>query len=305
MSLEVQRQLSTNVVFRVGYVGTKGTSLFQTVDGNPRLPFSTTRVDPARGVIRLRANSASSIYHSLQVSGEKRLTRNVSAAIHYTLSAFIDDASDVFNASTGEVAVAQDSFDRRADRSRSSYDRPSRFTGNIVYEFPFFRSNRGVVQHILGGWQLNSFFTFQSGAPFTVLNGSDPTGALNGIDSLVGNAIRPNLNTTLNTSGMSTEELLAAGGRALYATLPAGTRTGNVGRNTLRADGIGNVDIGFIKNTRLKENQNVQLRVEMYNATNTRNFGIPEGRINSSNFLNQWGTDGGSRRIVIALRYMF
>jgi len=65
------------------------------------------------------------------------------------------------------------------------------------------------------------------------------------------------------------------------------------------------VDFGFIKNTRVKESQNIQFRVEMYNATNTRNFGIPEGRVNSSNFLNQWGTDGGNRRIIVALRYTF
>jgi len=82
-------------------------------------------------------------------------------------------------------------------------------------------------------------------------------------------------------------------------------RVGNVGRNTLRADGIGNADLGFIKNTHIREHQTVQFRVEMYNLTNTRNFGIPESRVNSSNFLNQWGTDGGNRRIIMALRYVF
>src|SRR5262249_25471463 len=87
MSLEIQRQLSSNVVFRIAYVGTKGTSLFQTLDANARLPFSTARIDPTRGVIRLRANAASSIYHALQLSGEKRLSNNFSAALHYTWSA--------------------------------------------------------------------------------------------------------------------------------------------------------------------------------------------------------------------------
>jgi len=101
--------------------------------------------------------------------------------------------------------------------------------------------------------------------------------------------------------------LLRAGGAALYSPLPSSgvVRVGNVGRNTIRADGIGNVDFGFIKNTRIREGQNIQFRAEMYNATNTRNFGIPEGRVNSANFLNQWGTDGGNRRVVVALRYVF
>jgi len=304
-SLEVQRELTSNLLFKVGYVGTHGTSLFQTLDGNPRLPFSTQRVDPTRGVIRLRANAASSIYHSLQLSGEKRLSKNVSAGVHFTWSSFIDTASEIFNPSSGEVAVPQDSFDRRNDRARSSYDRPHRLAGNFVYELPVFRTQTGALAHLLGGWQLNSFFTFQSGAPFTVVNGSDPTGALNGIDSLVGNAIRPNQITTLDTSRMSIKELLAAGGRALYQPLPAGVRVGNVGRNTLRAERINNINLEFIKNTRIKERQNLHFRTKMYNATNTRHFGIPNSTVTSSNFLNQWGTDGGNRRIILALRYAF
>jgi len=36
-----------------------------------------------------------------------------------------------------------------------------------------------------------------------------------------------------------------------------------------------------------------------------RNFGIPPGAVNSTNFLNQWGTDGGNRRIWLAARYTF
>ncbi|MCA1608563.1 MAG: carboxypeptidase regulatory-like domain-containing protein [Acidobacteria bacterium] len=88
-SLELQRELSADMVFKIGYVRTRGTGLFQTVDGNPRLPcpfgsglagtntcnnlginpFTGTavpvrladRVDRFRGTIRLRTNSASSI----------------------------------------------------------------------------------------------------------------------------------------------------------------------------------------------------------------------------------------------------
>jgi carboxypeptidase family protein len=325
-SLEVQRELSRDIVLRVGYVGTKGTGLFQSIDGNPRTPTNVIadpknpvfapRVDPTRGIFRLRDNAASSIYHSMQVSLEKRLTRGFSAGMHYTWSAAIDTTSEIFNPSTGEVAVAQDSFDLRSDRARSTYDRPHRFTGNAVYELPFYQEQKGPLGHLLGGWQVNAFFTLQSGAPFTVLNGSDPTGALNGIDSLVGNAIRPDLNTTLDVSSMNIIELLAAGGAKLFSPLPAfdetkrgttqiGKRVGNAGRNILRADGIQNLDFGILKNTNLFEGHRVQFRADMFDATNTRNFGIPNGTVTSANFLNQWATNGGSRRIVLGLRYTF
>jgi len=40
-------------------------------------------------------------------------------------------------------------------------------------------------------------------------------------------------------------------------------------------------------------------------ARDSRNFGVPEGVVSSPNFLNQWGTDGGNRRILVGLRYVF
>lgn len=314
-SLEIQRQLAADLAFRIGYVGTFGRDLFQTLDGNPRQPFtgsSGPRVDPTRGVIRLRANEAESWYNSLQTGLEKRFSRGLSAGVHYTWSKYLDTASEIFNPSSGEVAVAQDSFDIDADKAVSSYDRPHRLTGNFVWELPWMRDQQGVLGKILGGWQVSSFFTFQSGAPFTALNGSDPTGAIAGIDGLVGNSIRPMLNSDLKLSKMTVEELLAAGGASLFRPLcgmPSptcpGERVGNVGRNTLRADGIGNLDIGLTKNTRFLNGQNIQYRLEMFNATNTRNYGIPDGRITSANFLNQWATNGGNRRIWMAVRWVF
>jgi hypothetical protein len=253
----------------------------------------------------LRTNSGSSIYHSLQTSLEKRLSRGFSAGLHYTYSTFIDTMSEIFNVSAGEIAVAQDSYNRRSDRARSSFDRPHRLAGNFVYELPYYRDQKGFVGHFLGGWQLNSQFSLQSGSPFTPLNGSDPAGALASISALVGNAIRPNLNTTLDLSGMSVEEIVAAGGRSLFSTITAAQRVGNAGRNILRSDGINNIDFGILKNTLVGENQRLQLRADFYNATNSRDFGIPNSTVTSSNFLNQWGTDGGNRRIIVGLRYVF
>jgi hypothetical protein len=310
-NFEIQRELNNDTVMRVGWVATKGTALLQTLDGNPALPRTAStqplvRVDPNQGVRRLRANAASSIYHSMQVSVERRLTKGFSAGAHYTWSAFIDDASEIFNPSVaGEIAVSQDSFDRRADRGRSTYDRPHRLSIHAEYELPFFKNQEGFIGRALGGWELNTFVALQSGAPFTPLNGSDPTGALAGIDGLVGNSIRANVNSSLNLSGMSVEELLRAGGANLFSRVTAPNRVGNAGRNSLRADGIQNLDLGIVKNTRITENHRIQFRAEMYNATNTRNFGIPTAQINSTAFLNQWGTDGGNRRITLGLRWTF
>jgi Carboxypeptidase regulatory-like domain len=319
-SFELQREVTRDLVFRVGYVGSKGTGLFESIDGNP-VRFRTNvptagdpaiRTDPTTGPIRLRANSGSSIYHSMQASMEKRLSRGVSAGIHFTWSSFIDSMSEIFNNSNAEIALAQDPYNRRLDRGRSSYDRPLRLAGNFVYELPFFSDQKGLTGHVLGGWQLNSNFNFQSGAPFSPLNPSDISGTLGGLASAIGIATRANVNTNLDVSNMSVEQLFAlrgvvssATGNALFSSLQPGQRIGNAGRNILRADGLNNVDFGLLKNTRIGENQRIQLRADFFNFTNTRDFGTPNSVVTSPGFLRQWDTDGGNRRIIVGIRYVF
>jgi hypothetical protein len=291
---------------KVGYIRTRGSGLLQTVDGNPCKITSTScapsnfgnRVNPNLESVTLFTNSASSTYDALQLSLTKRLSKNFSGGLHYTWSSFIDDTSDVFNPSTSESSRAQNSFDRRSDRARSAYDRPHRLTGNFVYELPFYHRQRGVAGRLLGGWQINSFFTFQSGAPFTVFLGTDRFGT--------GNPIRPNLNTTLDLSSMTVNEIRAAGGIGLFSSLASDQRAGNAGRNILRADGIRLIDFGVIKNTRVTESVRFQLRADIFNSLNGRNFGIPSATFSSDlTFLNQWATNGGNRRIVLGARLVF
>jgi hypothetical protein len=272
------------------------------------------RVNPSIGIRRVRGNAASSIYHSMQASLEKRFGSGFSMGAHYTWSAFIDDASEIFNpAVNGDVAVSQDSFNRRADRGRSTFDRPHRFTTTFVYELPFMRDQKGAAGRLLGGWQLSGFLTLQSGAPFTPLAGQDPGLRLNGIDGLVGSAIRGNVATDRPISSMTIDEIFSynipaavAGSRnSLFTNVTAANPLGNAGRNILRADGIGDFSFGAFKTFRTFESQRLEFRTEFYNLTNTRNFGIPESRLNSANFANQWGTDGGNRRIQFGLRYLW
>jgi hypothetical protein len=332
VSLQFQRQMFNDWGFSMTYIGTKGTGLLQTVDGNPVASIRIAsiasngnynfaiaqRVNPTYGVIRQRTNSASSIYHALQMSLEKRFSRSLALGAHYTWSAFIDNASEVFNAAVnGDVAVAQDSFNRRSDRARSTYDRTHRFSLTHVYQIPY----NGPGKAVLGGWQLNGSFTLQTGAPFDPLNGTDPFLRLSGIDGLVGNAIRPDLAPGASLAGKPVDQLYPGGATPFLPLVasPArigvltvgqvipvdGRMVGNVGRNTLRGDGIAQYDFGAVKNIRFTERKQLQIRADFFNLTNSRNFGIPESRINSANFLNQWGQDGGNRRIQLGTRLQF
>jgi hypothetical protein len=307
VSMQFQRELGGNYALSVGYVGTKGTGLFQSIDGNApiRGTNGTQRVDNSKGIIRERCNCSSSTYHSLQTSLEKRLSTNFSMAMHYTWSSFIDGASDVFNPSNSnsEVAFPQDPTNRAADRSRSTYDRPHRFTTNGVFELPMFRNQQGLLGKVLGGWQLNGFLTLQSGAPFTILNGSDPGGVVTG--NLVGTSIRPFLNTNLDLSSMTVREIQAAGGASLFKGVTAANPVGNAGRNIVRADGINRLDFGLIKNTRVREGHTFQIHANFFNATNSRDWAIPDGTFSSSAFLNEGANEAQNRRVQVGLRYSF
>ncbi len=87
----------------------------------------------------------------MQASMEKRLSRGFSAGVHFTWSSFIDSMSEIFNNSNAEIALAQDPFNRRLDRARSSYDRPLRLAGNFVYELPFLQRAEGLYR-TRAGW---------------------------------------------------------------------------------------------------------------------------------------------------------
>lgn len=303
-SLQLQRQIQTNWILKIGYIGAKGTALLQTVDGNPTLSgtLGRQRLDPTRGSVVLRCNCTSSIYHSFQTSVERRLSSNFSIAAHYTWSAFIDGASDIINPSpTGEVGFPQDSFNRKADRGRSAFDHPHRVSVNSVFEMPFFHGQKSLFGKLLGGWQATGFLTMQSGAPFSVLDGADPGFQLSGLASTV----RANVSTNLDVSRMSVEQIYRAGGARLFSHVTAANPVGNTGRNVLRSSRLVNLDLGVVKNTRFIESHTLQFRAEFYDTSNTRNFGIPDATLSSANFLNQWGTDGGNRRIVLTLRYLF
>lgn len=309
VSLQFQRELPGGWAASMGYVGTKGTALFQSVDGNPTVPGAagvprSVRQDPGRGVIRERCNCTSSIYHSLQTTLERRLSRNFLMAAHYTWSSFIDGASEIFNPSTsGEIAFPQDPYNRASERARSTYDRPHRFTTNGVFELPIHREQKGALGRVLGGWQLNGFLTLQSGAPFGVLNGTDPGGLVLG--NIVGTSIRPFLNTTLDLSRMQVREIQAAGGASLFRAANVNAPAGNAGRNILRANGINRVDFGVIKNVRVREGHTFQIHANFFNATNTRDWGIPEGVFTSAAFLNEGAAEVPARRIQVGLRYAF
>ena len=117
---------------------------------------------------------ANSDYQSLQVRFEKRLAYGLSVDGNYTFSKFMDYSDAGGNAwigNLGFIGAPQDLTNLRAEKSVSANDVPHRLAFAAIYELPVGRGralgrnmNR-IMNGAIGGWQVNSFVTFQAGNP--------------------------------------------------------------------------------------------------------------------------------------------
>ena len=115
--------------------------------------------------------------------------RGLTATASYTFSKTIDNASEVFSTVGGgnTLAYAQNPFNSgEAERANSGIDFPHVVGVAVVYDLPFYKAQRGLLGHVLGGWQVNTTYRYTSGQPYTTIqryvNGSlcDPTGNFGG-----------------------------------------------------------------------------------------------------------------------------
>ncbi|MCA1628283.1 MAG: TonB-dependent receptor, partial [Acidobacteria bacterium] len=171
--LGVQRQLPGNWVAEANYLGSAGRKLLFRQELNrfsgDRADGVVNRVNQSFGSIVHGFNAISSIYHGLATQLSKRFSDGYTAQLAYTFSRSIDSDSEPFGGGPGEQQGLLEVSNIRLDRAFSAFDATHRFAGNFIYELPFFRNTRGLAGSLLGGWQVNSIVSLQSGFPFTVL----------------------------------------------------------------------------------------------------------------------------------------
>lgn len=219
---------------------------------------------PEFGRINEQQNSGgSSYFHSLNVRLEKRYSQGLSFLANYTWSKLIE-----------QVRLLND-FSTSPEKRVSGDDRPQRFVASASYELPLgknkrFSFNSGVANRLLGGWVLNSIYTWQVGAPLTwttnnlIYLGGDLHLNPRGVDGVAFDTTR------FNT--VSSQQL---GSNVRFFP----TRFGN-----LRQDGANNIDLSVVKNTYITERINLQLRLESFNAFNHPEFDAPNLSPTSSSF---------------------
>lgn len=124
------------------------------------------RIVPGRGLIRSRENTGESWYHGLQTRYNGRLFNQLTLGVSYTFSKTLDNASEIF--SFGEIAIAANPFDLTGqEKGLSGNDRRHASAANFIWDVPMYKDQKGLVGHVLGGWQLNGTFNLASGRTFT------------------------------------------------------------------------------------------------------------------------------------------
>ena len=182
----------------------------------------------------------------------------------------MDDASSVFDASilTGPVAnyPVADSFNRRLERDYSTGDIPHVFVASAVWDMPLGReparvSAGGVLGALVNDWTLTGVLTLQSGMPIAVTQTTN-NNAFAGFGTQ-----RPNLigDPTLPADERSVSRWFNT---SAFATAPQFT-LGTSSRNPVRGPGYRNLDLAVMRRVPLPANKALELRAEVFNATNT------------------------------------
>lgn len=238
-----------------------------------------------------------SIYHALQLTFSKRLTHGLQITSHYTWSKLISDSDSADDPNldwlAGSIAANGDGRptiqnwgDLRQERSVSILNIPHRFVADFSYQLPFGRgqlvgrSMNRVVDAFVGGWQINGLMTLAAGPPLI------PHYASTNLGGAIRVQQRPNLLSDPSTSGPIQSRLNGYLNAAAFSA-PAPYTFGSAPRVlNQRGPGFRGIDASMFKQFFLSENRSryIELRVEVFNATNTPVFGVPGTTLGASNF---------------------
>jgi hypothetical protein len=259
--------------------------------------------------ITVRANTAFSSYHALQSRYTGRFLHNsLSLNAAYTWSKTIDNASEIFGFDIASPNQQNPFCNGPCERSTSQIDRPHAFSLNFIYDVPFHGEQKGVLGHLLGGWQVNGVYVLTSGTPYTpgqffngsvyglgntyLTSGDRPFVTNPGADPrLVGISqtdaflifdaplTNPNGFYSFNAINATGDFVPVTANQVHFvANLPGaakifGTPFGNSTRNSLRGPRLNQLNASLFKTINIKENLKLQLRGEAYNVLNHPNPG--------------------------------
>jgi hypothetical protein len=226
----------------------------------------------------------------------------------------MDNASEIFAFADIASPNAQNPFCLQdCERALSNLHRPHAFSANFIYDVPWFRDQRGLVGHILGGWQFNGTYILTSGSRYTpgqTFNGAFGLGntyLTSGDRPFIGNPNADERTVAIsqldaailfgcplaNVNGFYSMNQINSAGACnavnpndvrFIMNLPGaarifGTPFGDSPRNYLTGPIFNQMNASVFKNIKVLEGLTIQLRGEAFNVLNHPNpgFGVAAG----------------------------
>ena len=237
--------------------------------------------------VSLVTNSASSRYDALQVQFNRRLNHGVQALASYSVSHSIDDASA--GSAFGNAANALVPGVGNTNRGASDFDVRHVFSAAMTYT-PSFGERSSFAKWAVHGWSFQGILQVRSAPPVNVFipNLSDLTDhteirpdVVAGIPLYLHGGTDPG-GMALNGTPGAVSGGCAVGSVSIGPFCPPPTdgnglplRQGTLGRNSLRAFGAAQWDLGVHRDFPIRESASLQFRAEMFNVLNHPNFGAP------------------------------
>jgi Carboxypeptidase regulatory-like domain/TonB dependent receptor len=265
-NVSVEHGFTPNMLLRVAYVGSESYHQALIIDQNPGV--NNVRVNPNFFQILTDFSNGTASYNSLQVGVERKLSKGLQFQSNFTWSKTLDTASTA-NISFGNNWLG-DPFDLGWNRGISSLNIPFIWVSNLIYTTPTLREHNQLIRQSLGGWEVSSIISLQSGYPFGISPGDNNSGSLLNADRA---DVVPGQAFNVRQGGKS-HWLDNYFNVNAFVPNPTGT-FGTSGKNMFQGPPIKTMDIAFAKNWTIVEGYKLQFRWEMFNAFNHPSFGNP------------------------------
>lgn len=306
-NLSVQQALPGRMSLEVSYAGSKGTHLQSMTDPNQdKTPgpgdVQSRRPYPNFGPFNGISDRGNSRYYSGQVKLEKQEGQGLYFLSSFTWSKAYDDEPEICCSSPWP----QNSWNIPADTGLADFNQTLRWVLSYDYLLPFGSGQRyasgvnPIVNQIITGWHFGGIYSLGSGFPFSPTISFDPS------NTGTQGSTRPNqilADGNLPRSQRSVNNWFNA---AAYAD-PVNYTFGDAGRNTLIGPDTNDLDFSLRKTFPIRESQNVEFRLEFFNALNHPNFAQPDGNIDDGPGQTGvvTGTGLDNREIQGALKFNF
>ena len=254
---------------------------------------------------------ANSTYHGLQLTAEKSYSNGLQFLVTFVWSKSIDDASQADDnvTWTGSFTSLQDPNKPWLERSLSTFDIPYVTQFSYTYDLPFGRGKWLLgnmprwAEAVVGGWKTNGIWRIADGRPMTFF-------LADGIPLPTYAGQRPLLvGTPKRNPGDWVDQYFADPSTNVFQRTPNFTLS-NAPRayGGLRTPWSFTTDLSVVKLislARVREEMNLELRLEARNAFNHPVFGTPDTTVDDPSFGQISYTSQLPRELQLALKFNF